>query len=60
MTDRNLDSTTAKSILHLVRRLNEERLTIVVVTHNRELANATDRQITLGDGWIVADSPAVR
>jgi len=46
----NLDSATGESILDLFEQLNREGLTIIVVTHNRSLASAAHRQITLGDG----------
>jgi putative ABC transport system ATP-binding protein len=51
----NLDTATAESILELLRKLNDEGLTIIVVTHNLSLASATNRQITLRDGKIVTD-----
>jgi putative ABC transport system ATP-binding protein len=52
----NLDSATAESILTLFRQLNEEGLSIVVVTHNEHLAGAARRKIQLRDGQIVADA----
>ena len=53
----NLDSATAESILALFRQLNSDGLSIVVVTHNLQLAAATNRQLSLKDGRI-ADSGA--
>lgn len=52
----NLDSGTAESILALFRQLNSDGLSIIVVTHNVQLAVAAGRQITLKDGKIVSDS----
>jgi ABC-type lipoprotein export system ATPase subunit len=54
----NLDSASADSILDLLRQLNGEGLSIMVVTHNPQLAAATDRQISLKDGRIVSESRA--
>lgn len=49
----NLDSKTGYEIFSLLRRLSEDRgATVVVVTHNLELANLTDRIIYLKDGKI--------
>lgn len=49
----NLDSKTGSEILQLLRRINKERnATIVMVTHNLELASKTDKIIYLRDGQI--------
>jgi lipoprotein-releasing system ATP-binding protein len=49
----NLDKANGNEIIALLRRLNrEQNLTIVMVTHDRELAAAADRTITLADGQI--------
>jgi putative ABC transport system ATP-binding protein len=55
----NLDSKTGAEILELFLRLNRERgLTLVIVTHNPELAARLGRQIVLRDGVLVQE-PAV-
>ena len=47
----NLDSKTGKSIMELLIDLNKnERVTIVLITHDNEIARRTDRTITLVDG----------
>jgi putative ABC transport system ATP-binding protein len=47
----NLDSKTGKQILDLLGRLNEEeKTTMIVVTHDMKIANMTERKITLKDG----------
>jgi putative ABC transport system ATP-binding protein len=52
----NLDSANGEQILDLLLRLNrEERTTLVLVTHDRRLAEYADRIITLRDGAIFAD-----
>ncbi len=52
----NLDSGNGRHILELLLDLNSrERTTLVLVTHDPELANHADRVITLRDGRIVAD-----
>jgi len=52
----NLDSATANEIMNLLRRLNRENgLTIVLVTHEHEMADFADRVITLRDGLVLSD-----
>lgn len=51
----NLDSVTAETIYQLFLRLNQQGLTIIVVTHNPELANIAHRIIRLKDGKIIDD-----
>ena len=50
----NLDSVTAGSIFELFMDLNQKGLTIVVVTHNMELARKTNRIIHIKDGKIIS------
>jgi putative ABC transport system ATP-binding protein len=51
----NLDSASGRQIVDLLLDLNREGATIVVVTHNQELASALPRRVELRDGRIVAD-----
>ncbi len=51
----NLDSTTGQSIMGLIDELNAEGATIVVITHEHEIAARFPRQISLLDGRIVSD-----
>ena len=52
----NLDSKTGQQVLELLISLNRrEGATLVLVTHDRQLAGHADRIITLRDGLIVAD-----
>jgi len=56
----NLDSQTALEIMTTIRSLNRERgVTIVLVTHEREMAELADRIITLRDGQIISDRATV-
>ena len=52
----SLDSATGAGILALLTGLHARGATIVVVTHNPEIADAVPRQIRLRDGEIEADS----
>jgi len=51
----NLDSKTTDDILALLSRLNEEGRTIILVTHEQEVAEHTSRTIFLRDGQISYD-----
>jgi len=48
----NLDSHTGEAILQLFRKLSEEGRTIVLVTHDPEIAAVTPRRIEIRDGKI--------
>lgn len=51
----NLDSVTGQSIMSLLRQLNEvQGITLVVVTHDQDVADYADRIVRLRDGQIVA------
>jgi putative ABC transport system ATP-binding protein len=52
----NLDSATSASILELLVALNADGATIVVITHDRDLAARLPRQVHMLDGRIVTDS----
>jgi putative ABC transport system ATP-binding protein len=52
----NLDSVNGRHVLDLLLELNRrERTTLLLVTHEQELAASADRRITLHDGLIVSD-----
>jgi len=55
----NLDQATGAGILDLLRRLNGEGTTIVVVTHDPMVASAMRRHIELRDGRVVSDTGGV-
>jgi putative ABC transport system ATP-binding protein len=57
----NLDTANGQNVLDLLLQLNrEEKTTLVLVTHDRKLAENADRIITLRDGSIVSDELARR
>ena len=51
-----LDSKTGRKIMDLFHKLNREQgKTIVLITHSNELAEETDRIITIKDGYITGE-----
>ena len=52
----NLDSQNSKEVIELLKKSNKEYTqTIILVTHDIEIAKQANRIITINDGKIVAD-----
>ena len=52
----NLDSATGAKIEEILFKLNREKnITLIIVTHDEELAEKCDRQIRIADGRIASD-----
>lgn len=52
----NLDSRSGDAIVSLLRELNDAGTTIIVITHDNDLAASLPRQIMIRDGRVVSDS----
>lgn len=50
-----LDSTTSDSVMDLLKDINDEGMTVFVITHEEEIAAQTDRIVRLKDGVIISD-----
>jgi len=55
----NLDSKTSEEIMQLFDSLNHEGISIVLVTHELDIAEHAKRQVRFLDGKIVHDSYAI-
>ncbi|NRQ31640.1 ABC transporter ATP-binding protein [Nonomuraea sp. NN258] len=53
-----LDSVSGAGVMDLLRELNGTGTTIVIITHDREIAAGLPRQVSMRDGTIVSDSAA--
>jgi ABC-type lipoprotein export system ATPase subunit len=52
----NLDTRTAKEVISLFRKLNEEGITVILVTHDQAVAHVARRIVVLRDGLVVEDT----
>jgi putative ABC transport system ATP-binding protein len=52
----NLDSVSGESIVQLLHELNGDGTTVVVITHDADLAERLPRRVSITDGVIVSDS----
>ncbi|WP_026914157.1 ABC transporter ATP-binding protein [Christiangramia portivictoriae] len=52
-----LDTKTSYEVMDLIQKINDEGRTILVVTHENDIAQMTKRIVNLKDGLIIEDSP---
>jgi putative ABC transport system ATP-binding protein len=52
----NIDSKTAEEVMNLVKKINENGVTIIMVTHDQRLARRAKRTVQIIDGVITSDS----
>src|SRR5476649_271428 len=53
----NLDSKTSVEVMGVFQKLNEQGITIVMVTHELDIANYCKRNLVMRDGKVVSDTP---
>jgi len=56
----NLDTKTSEEVMAVFQRLNDEGKTIVLITHEHDIADFAKRVVTFRDGRVVEDHPVER
>lgn len=56
----NLDSKSSEEIMDIFGKLNEEGATVVMVTHEPDIAAHTKRMVVFKDGQIISDEPVIK
>jgi putative ABC transport system ATP-binding protein len=57
----NLDTKTSIEVMGIFQRLNKERgITVVLITHEMDIAEYGTRTVTFRDGQVIADKPVLR
>lgn len=55
----NLDSKSGKTVMDILRNLNLEGKTVILITHDNNIAENADRIIKISDGCVISDSKTV-
>jgi putative ABC transport system ATP-binding protein len=56
----NLDTRTSVEVMDIFQQLNKKGITVVIVTHEPDIASYTNRNITFKDGKVQKDIPVVK
>jgi putative ABC transport system ATP-binding protein len=56
----NLDTRTSQDVMEIFERLNDEGKTVIIITHEHDIAEHARRTVTFRDGKIVQDRPVER
>lgn len=54
----NLDSRSGEEIMQILSELNSDGISVIIVTHEADIAARADRIVTMRDGLIVSDAPS--
>lgn len=56
----NLDTKSSYEIMDILKKLNSEGITIIMITHEQDIANMAKRIITIRDGKIISDKKTTK
>ena len=56
----NLDTRTSQDVMEIFERLNDEGKTVIIITHEHDIAEFAKRTVAFRDGRIVQDGPVER
>jgi putative ABC transport system ATP-binding protein len=56
----NLDTRTSIEIMGVFQKLNDDGITIIMVTHELDIASYTKRNVVMRDGRVISDTPLAR
>ena len=56
----NLDTRTSADIMGVFQKLNDQGMTLVMVTHELDVAQYTKRMVVMRDGQVVSDTPVAK
>lgn len=56
----NLDTRSGEEVMRILRELNDEGRTIILITHDNDIAGGARRVVRIQDGRVVADGPSRR
>ena len=55
----NLDTKSASQVLELLRELHDDCTTLILVTHDVEIAGRADRRVEFRDGRVVSEHDSI-
>jgi putative ABC transport system ATP-binding protein len=55
----NLDTKTSVEIMDLLQKLNQKGITIILITHEKDIASFAKRNITFRDGRVLTDEAVI-
>ena len=55
-----LDSSTSHNVMEMLKEINREGMTVLVITHEEDIAEETDRIVRLKDGVITSDEKVIK
>ena len=56
----NLDTKTSEQVMGIFQQLNDEGISVVIITHEMDIAEHAKRVVTLRDGEVVSDQPVAK